>query len=470
MKKIIITSLVIICSSTILGRDILLKGYAPGGSGKFIELYNQPDPVTGHSDLIERKQIFDDETFSFKINCDNISWFKLKYSVYEIIIVAREGNSYDLQLPYYKEMTRAEKLNPFFAYKPTYINMTGNDKTNNEIKYIDSLLYSYTNLFTRSTILGKPLVNKDSLLRSFAHIQESLSEEYANIYFEYRHCFLKMILRKQLIPGSYDIALINKRFLPDMPAYTELVSIMFNGYLKRLASDSQSSSLREYINSGGPYDEIVNLVQEDGIIKDTSLLEFVILFNLYNEYYSGGFLKEGLEDIFEWMSEHAVDEYNRNIADFIIEKINRLKPGNKPPVFKLKDQQGKIYTLDSLRGKYTLLAFGSTELPETKYELDILKNWTGEYKDRLAVVMILLDGDFDSSLEQLGAGNYDYTFLDGSGSTNLVGDYEIKYLPSFYFLNSDLRLILSPAILPSENLKGSVILQLSDRFMDDIRN
>jgi len=109
-------------------------------------------------------------------------------------------------------------------------------------------------------------------------------------------------------------------------------------------------------------------------------------------------------------------------------------------------------------------------LPETKYELDILKTWTGEYKDSLAVVVILLDEDFDSSLERLRAGNYDFTFLDGSESTNLLGDYEIKYIPSFYFLNSDLRLILSPAILPSENLKNSVVLQLFDGLMDDIRN
>jgi len=434
MKRIIIISLVILCSSIILGQEIQLNGYAPGGSGKLIELYSQPDPVTGHSDLIENIKISDDETFSFKIHCDNVCWLRLRYGIYGITFVAREGNYYDLELPDYKEKTRAEKLNPFFNDIPTHINLAGTENTNNEIKYIDSLFYKYGNLHTRSMVLGKTPVNKDSLLGSFAHIEESLSEEYANWYLECRYCFMKMVFRKQLVPGSDDIALLNKRFLPDMPAYSELINVMFNGYLKRLANESQTSSLKGYINSGGPYDKIVNLILGDGIIKDTSLMEFVILSNMYGEYYSGGFIKEGLEDIFKWMSENAVNEYNRNLSGLIIEKINRLKPGNIPPGFRLKDPQGKVYTLDSLRGKYTILVFGNTELPETKSELDILKNWTGEYKDRLAVVVILLDEDFISALATLGAENYNFILLDGSESTNLVGDFEIKYLPSFFII------------------------------------
>jgi len=224
------------------------------------------------------------------------------------------------------------------------------------------------------------------------------------------------------------------------------------------------------INSGGPYHEIVRLIQEQEIIRDTSLLEFVMLSNLYNEYYMGGFRKEGVEKIFEWMSANAMNKYNRQLAGIITEKITRLKPGNIPPGFRLMNPDGKIYTLDSLRGKFTILAFGTMELPETKYELDILNNWTGEYKDRLAVVVILLEDDFKSSLERLGNDNYDFIFLDGSESTGLVQDYEIKYSPVFYFLNKDLRLIRSPAVLPSENLWGSVVLQLRDGLMDNIRD
>ena len=470
MKSFLVIALVVLSWSIASGRDVQLNGHAPGGAGKDIELYSKPDPITGQSDLIDKKQISADDTFSFIIDCNDICWLSLRYGIYDILLVVREGNSYDLELPYYKEKTKAEKLNPFFTNIPTNISLVGNDNTNNEINYIDSLLRNYSNLLTHSEIYGEPLINKDSLLGSFAHIEGSLTEEYAKIYFEYSFCLLKMMIRKQPIPGSDDIALINKRFLPDMPAYNLLVFLAFNGYLNRLVNDSQTSSLREYINSGGPYDEIVELIQKKGILRDTSLMEFVILLNLYREYYTGGFNKEGVEKVFQWMSGHAVNSYNRDLACIITEKINRLKPGNIPPGFSLKDSQGNIYTLDSLKGKHTIMSFVNTELPETKSELDILSQWTGEYKDKLAVVVILLDEDFESSLKRLGPGNYDFILLDGSESTGLWKDYDIRYLPAFYFLDNDLRLILSPAVMPSENLKGVVILKLSDDLMDNIRD
>ncbi|MBN1387861.1 MAG: redoxin domain-containing protein [Bacteroidales bacterium] len=468
MKRILFIALLILSSSIISGSEIKLNGYAPGGAGKYIELYDQPDPITGQSDLIERIKIPDNDTFSFRLDCHDVCWLRLRYGVYEILLVVKEGSYYDLNLPYYSEKTKAEKLNPFFKYELIHINLSGGDNINNRLKYIDSLFFNYRNRISRSIYLGEQLIDKDSLLQSFANIKESLTEEYTYIYHEYRYCLLRMIANKQLIPGSNDLALINKRFLPDMPAYTDLVNQVFNGYLNRLVNDRQTSSLRGYINSGGPNDKMVNLIQEDGIIRDISLIEFMILLNLYSEYYGGRFKKEGVEKIFGWMANHAVNKYNRNLAGIITEKINRLKPGNMPPGFSLKDTQGKIYTLDSLRGKHAILAFVNTELPETKYELDILSNWTGEYKDKLAVVVILLDEDFESSLDRLGTDNYDFIFLDGSESNGLFKDYEIRYLPAFYFLNRELRLVLSPAVLPSENLKSLVILQLSDGLMDNI--
>ncbi len=471
MKKILTLVLVItLCSAIIRGRDAQLNGYAPGGAGKYIEVYSQPDPITGQPVLIDRIQIPDNENFSSGIDCNNICWLRLRYGVYEFILVVEKGGSYQLKLPGYIARTKAEKLNPFFEYELTHINVAGNDNINNRIKYIDSLFFNYTNRITRSIYLGEPLGGKDSLLKSFARIEELITGDYSARYYEYRYCLLKMISEKQTVPGSDDLALINRTFLPHMPAYTDLVSQVFNGYLRRLANDSQTSSLRVCINSGGPYHEIVRLIQEQEIIRDTSLLEFVMLSNLYNEYYMGGFRKEGVEKIFEWMSANAMNKYNRQLAGIITEKITRLKPGNIPPGFRLMNPDGKIYTLDSLRGKFTILAFGTMELPETKYELDILNNWTGEYKDRLAVVVILLEDDFKSSLERLGNDNYDFIFLDGSESTGLVQDYEIKYSPVFYFLNKDLRLIRSPAVLPSENLWGSVVLQLRDGLMDNIRD
>jgi len=468
MKALLTAVLVTLTIAVISGRDVQLKGNAPGAAGKFIEVYNQPDPLTGKNILIEKVRVGEDEKFIISIDCDSICWIRLRHGIYEfLLLIEAKDRQYELELPAYRAIPKEEKLNPFFQYKIIHIRLNGEANLNNVIRHIDSLYYDYTNMVTESIYLGEKLPDQDSLLQSFSDVEKSLEGEYALQYFKYRYSVLKIISGKHRIHGSEDIDLINKSFFPLMPAYTDLVKQVFNGYLGRLANNKKTSPIRGMINSAESYRDIVKLIMEQKSIRDTSLLEFVLLDNLYSEYYKGGFRKESIEEMFSWISHNATHEYNRWLAAFIIIEVQKLKPGNCPPGFTLSDSYGNVISLDSLRGKFSILAFGTTELTETRHELDILNNWVNDYKDKLQVVIIILDENFQLALEQAGYRKYDFIFLDGSASDKLLDDYNIRYLPSFYFLDRETRLIFSPALMPSENLRSLVIPELGESFVDD---
>ncbi len=442
------------------GTEVQISGYATGAAGEYIEVYSQADPVTGVSDMIDRVQVMDDNYFTLSVDCDGLCWLRLRYGVYDLLVLVEEGGSYETELPRFTGLTAGEKLNPFFKHRVSQIKLAGNGNINNSIRFIDSLYFDYTARITRGIYLGEQLRSRDSLLKSFEGLREKQLKEYSLKYFECRHCLLRMISERRNIPSSDDIQLINKEFLPGMPAYTDLVSQVFNGYLRRLSASRNSDAIRARINSAGPYRDIRDILVTDGLLSNESLLEYVLLENLHNEYYKSYFRKEAVEEIIERMTENASDDYNRKLAVRIIEKINRLKRGNRPPGFSLEDKDGEVYTLDSLRGKHTILVFGTVALPDTRAELDILNSWAGQYDEHLSVLVILLDEDFESSLEKLGEENYNFIFLDGHGSGSLEEIYDLKYLPAFYFLDRDMRLIESPAPFPSENLKGSVVPKL----------
>ena len=470
MKRILTAVLIILFSAIINGRDVLLNIYAPGAAGKMVQVYNQPDPIMAGNTLLTEILVPDNEMLSLNIDCNDICWLRIRYGVYDLLLVVSEGETYEFELPYYKALTQSDRLNPFFKYRFSHIKVPGDNNINNTIRYIDSLFFQYSGMITRSIYLGEVVDDKEYLLESFAGIEKMLTGDYTLKYFNYRQCLLKMIFRKQRQPGREDIELMNKEYLPLMPAFTDLVNQVYNGYLRRLASDSRTDSLRVYINYGGSYDNIFKLIHRQGTIRDTALLEFVILSNLYNEYYMGGFRKKAIENIFIHMSGNATDKYNRNLAYVITEKINRLKPGNITPGFMLRNRKGETYTLDSLSGKFTILVFGAMGLPETKAELVILFSWAHEYSDELNIVIILLDEDFESSLAELDYNNQNYLFLDGSESSTLIHDYDIRYIPTFYFLDREMRLIQSPAILPSENLRRLVVPKLGSGIINDIRD
>ncbi|MBS0011533.1 MAG: hypothetical protein KFF49_08995 [Bacteroidales bacterium] len=471
MKNFLITVILILSSLTGRGGEVHLSGYAPGAAGSHLEIYHQPDPVTGQYFLISRIEIPAKGEFEAGVACDDLCWLRLRYGVSEFSMLVREGQSYELRLPPYKEMTRIDRLNPFFEYRVSHIRLEGADDLNNTIKYIDSLYYDYTGRITRSIYLGKVFQNKDSLLRSFVQLRTMLYDDYSVKYHNYRHCLLKMVAEKQVRPAEDDIELINREFIPAMPAYAELVNQVFNAYIRRLASSGGEDSLRVYINAGNKYRHITDILGRQGLLENTSLMDFILLSNLYKEYHSGGFRKEGIESIFEWISENAADEYNRQLAAIITDKINRLKPGTIPPAFRLMNNRGNIFTLDSLRGKLSILGFGTAELPGTRTELELIKSWAGDYRDEIRLVMIMLDEDFKASMDRVANNNeHAFIFLDGSASDRLLTDYDIRYLPVFYLLDRETKLIRSPAPLPSENLRSLVIKELKDSLMDDIRD
>ncbi|MFP4489201.1 MAG: TlpA family protein disulfide reductase [Bacteroidales bacterium] len=459
IRIILVISISLFYSQSFAGSEAQISGYAPGAAGEYIEVYRQADPVTGFSSLIERVKVEDNEHFNIRVDCNELCWLRLRYGIYELLVLVEKGVSYETKLPVFRELKVGEKLNPFFKYRLHHLKLDGNN-INNSIRFIDSLYYDYTARITRGIYLGEQPGSSDSLVTSFEGQRNERWTGYSLKYFDCRHCLLEMVSEKRHIPSRDDIRLINQEFMPGMPAYTDLISQVFNGYLRHLSDSRGGGAIRDCINSAGPYSDIVDVIAPDGLLSNQSLIEYVILENLYNEYYKNYFRKESIEGIIEQMTENASDDYNRKLAARITEKINRLKPGNKPPGFSLENEDGEIYTLDSLRGKHSILVFGSAALPDTRAELNILKHWARDYNEQLSVVVILLDEDFESSLEKIGAVKYDFIFLDGHSAMGLEDIYELKYLPAFYFLDRDMRLIESPAPFPSENLRRLVVPKL----------
>jgi len=438
-------------------QEVIIRGTAQGAAGEYIQLFTLPDPVSGRKELIENIAVDSTGSFLIRHDCDSLCWLILRRGIYEYQIIVEGGESYRLVLPEYRGMSRDEKQDPYFEYQSVHLRLGEGENPNNAIRAVDSLYYECVNLVAGSIYLGEKLPDSDSLLRAFSNIKESLESGYEKRYFSCRYALLDMVSRRDISPGRDVLDLINSHYSERMPAYTDLVQQVYKGWLSRLANSDNTGEVRKIINSGNDYQALLELLIRRAEISDTTVIEFILLDNLYSEYYRVGFRKEPIEDLIEDMSSLAINKYNRELAAKVLWQIQKLKPGRRPPPFSLYDRDGRLYTLDSLRGKYTILVFGSADLPETGFEMDILNTWVNDLKDSLAVVLILVDDNFESALLKGGFGKYDFIFLDGSASAELFDDYEIRYLPSFYFLDTEAKLLLSPAVMPSENLREIII-------------
>lgn len=458
-----------LCITSTFAQTAIMEASAPGAAGESIEIFKYSDPVTKQLELLGRVQIGELESFEYEISCKGIQWIQIRYGIYSLLILVEEGNSYDLTLPDYMGLSKHDRINPYFEYAVIHLPDNNELSLNNAVRELDSLYFEKANIISTDIYLGEKLVDRDSVLIDYQNSVMAYDHPYYKSYSDYRNCLIELLGRGS-IAKSECISSLNDNFDPDNPACLDLYNQLFKGYIRKMSLNAIGEETRRYINIDPSPDSLKRLILSMGDVSDNNLLEFILLQNLHTEYYEGRFSKNGISRLMEWMSNNASEEYSRFMGRMIYEKINRMRPGSRPPDFNLTDAGGKVYSLDSLTGRYSILILAESDSWLSMSEFRILKTWFAGYSDDLSVISILLDEDFTQAGKRMMEEKFNWIILDGSNAGDLLRKYDVRYLPAFYLLNRESEIIQAPSILPSENLRALIMQQLEKDLMNNLRN
>ena len=126
-----------------------------------------------------------------------------------------------------------------------------------------------------------------------------------------------------------------------------------------------------------------------------------------------------------------------------------LKKGRKAPDFKLRDVDGKTYTLKDFRGKTLVIDFWATWCPDCRAETEALVALKKANPD-----VVFLGISFDTEKEKLAA----YTREHGMDwlqlsefkkwkETDVSAAYHVKWIPSQYVIGPDGKVVLGTVML-----------------------
>ena len=101
------------------------------------------------------------------------------------------------------------------------------------------------------------------------------------------------------------------------------------------------------------------------------------------------------------------------------------------PDFKLKDQQGKTYSLADLKGQPLILAFWDTGCAESQEQLQAIQRlWPTWQKNNLNLLAIRVDGSSGKTADELSTSGNDFSFpvLPSDKNTNAIYNIFHRYL------------------------------------------
>jgi len=220
-----------------------------------------------------------------------------------------------------------------------------------------------------------------------------------------------------------------------------------------IRSDVYATRFQDYIIKHSGHTEVGYYNAVDDIMKKSKVNEKVFEFALYNLL--DGFYGSGLEDVATYIMEEyfygeacgeiEINDLLRSKADL----IKNLQIGNIPPDFTIKSNYGADVNLKNTcaNNKYTIIMFWATHCPHCMRDLPGFVPVYNEYKSKgLEVIGVALDVNqtkWKNTIEEKGF-NWKNVSQFGNYKSPVCIDYKINKTPSWFILDSSMKIIAKP--------------------------
>jgi peroxiredoxin len=392
---------------------------------------------------------------------------------YMLYLFAEPDTKYTIILPEREDKKTEDKLNPYFQEKQVQLivkecvkedkSVPVTEELNFYIRTFDDYYGPYMAKYAMNVATQREMADRDTTIARINGLFPDNNLSFYNNYKNYKIGFLQFMSlqnRSKAISSAY---FSKKPVLYNNPAYAELFNEVYDKYFLYFGRTVHGKAIYDDINVAKSYSKLKNTLSQDNVLLNDTLRELVILKGLHDNFYTMDFTRSGLLSVLDSVINTTHIPIHKEIGLQIREKVTRLLTGYAPPAFKLYDQEGKLKSLDDFKGKYTYLMFCTTQNYACITEFELLKKLYEKHSDKLNIITILVDDNFDESKKFIKGKKLPWVFLHFANMPGVLKDYDIRAFPTYYLINREGKLAISPAPSPSENFEVSFFNELRSK-------
>lgn len=441
---------------------VTISGKNETFAGQQVEFVIQQDPFTGTDSVITVVTVADDGSFSTEIHFKETTQLFLKSGIYNMYLYVEPDKNYKVILPEFQPLTQEKKLNPYF--KPVDVHLTTENFDEHDLNMqIRMFMDAYQPYYNKH--LNKVFGDKDfeQLDKDIAQIDKPFHKsrnKFFNNFRFYKYGMLRFLAFQHKSKAISDQYFKGRPFLYNNPAYLELFDMLYEEYFIHFSRADTNKSLSKALTQSMNYKDVKTALEADTVIEPAELLNMVILKCLYDEFYDDNYPRSALLNVLDSFIRDVSINRQVEIAIKIRNKVTRLLVGYKPPEFKLYDIDSNLYTLESFKGKFVYLNFCSCFSYSCLNEFVMLQKLYERHQQYLEIVTIVIDENFDAVRSFLEKSGYSWKFLQYQNQPEIFDEYDIRAFPTYYLIDNEGKLALSPAPGPAEGFEVQLYKQL----------
>lgn len=379
-----------------------ITGLAPSYAGKTLVLSTQHDGWGVTKEILDSCKVAEDGSFNLQVNVEQTIQANLNLGYYTGIIYIAKGKDYSVNLPQRKELSKNDKLNPYF--KPQTILLSFNNLPHDDInRKISDFEDSFDSIWIDIT---QNLITTEKIDSAMNYLDEKYPSK-DKFFSEYKH------YRYALLVNLYSLGApklsIKNFFLPykvkyDQPAFWEAFEAVFTGF-----------NMSDYL-------------KENEELYELSLLHQVLLNNLPKNY---------------------MDSIKTEKVKTIVQglKKDKVSVGYKPILGELTNLNGVKFPWDELYYNKVYIIVANSSLRESLSDIQYFKKMQEKYAEKCLFLLIFADEDKSISLKQVGDINKDFVF-SVVDNPQLITQLQIKTAPMYISLDRDGKILKYPAEEP----------------------
>lgn len=455
-------------AGSVTEKEVRFYGDAPAYKGLSIVFESVSNYIIPLSSPIITMPINDDGDFDFIFPLSEPAYIFADLGRFRASIYIEPGKEYELVFPPFEARSDAERLNPHFSFEEVALgiaNPESRDLNRNIIEFDAEFDY----LHAQNAI--RLFTNSDTALA--AKLEQELDRKYSYSHpiFE-QHKTLSFLRLRQTASRQQNrdiIAELGSLPVRLMPAYWKLFNSLFKGFYPYGFKDSIQTAISGQVSNHGSFDSIVDIAMGDTLFRKRELTELVILNGLYEAFYNKTVPENTILAVLQNAALTSSTPLSKAMALDMYAKTSMLRPGSEAPGFSLLNSKRREKSLSDYRGKFVYLNFIHTENYACQKDMLILEQFYKSMRRELEIVTIVMDEDFEAMENFTEANSYKWDFLHFGSYPQLSELYNLQALPSYYLINPEGTLSLSPAPAPEENFQERFAEQYQSFRIRDLR-
>ena len=432
-----------------------LFGNIPEYANCYLEFLTYSDFISKTEKTLAECKVKENGDFSVDINIEETQYVFLHLGIYEAFVFIEPHHEYELLFPERQDKTIAEELNPYFKEVKYHLGI--DNSSEKELNYILAYFnYEYNNMINRNAYkiyIKASGVNVDDTIKKIDSIFCNYKNPYFVNYKKYKYAAFRHLsyqFKTKSISNSY---YLNKNVLYKNTAYMELFNQVYDNYFLYFARTEHGKEIYKNINQQKSITALKSTLSYDNILQNDTLKEFVILKCLYDEFYNDKFYRSAMLTVLDSLRNETKIKEHEEIADNIYTKVTRLLKGFAPSEFHLYDTDSNLVSLDNFKGKYVYLGFCTSVSYACIQEFEMLRKLHERHSNDFEIVMICADKNYEQMKRFVDKKKYPWTFLYYGNKPLILKEYDIRAFPTYFLIDKEGKLLLSPAPSPAENLE-----------------